>query len=53
MISCAHISTTLSSGLRKTERQLNENKSRVGKGELHPQTSHRTVLDTLASYGSS
>jgi len=26
---------------------------RVGKGESHPQTSHRTVRDTLASYGSS
>ena len=26
---------------------------RVGKGEFHPQTSHRTVLDTLASHGSS
>src|ERR1035437_429499 len=32
---------------------FNPSKSRVGKGELHPQTSHRTVLDTLASYGSS
>jgi len=25
---------------------------RVGKGESHPQASHRTVRETLASYGS-
>jgi len=25
---------------------------RVGKRELHPQASHRTVLDSLPSYGS-
>jgi len=28
-------------------------KSRVGKGEFHPQTSLRTVRDPLESYGSS
>lgn len=28
-------------------------KSRVGKGEFHPQTSHRTVREPLDSYGSS
>jgi len=28
-------------------------KSRVGKGEFHPQTSFRTVRDPLESYGSS
>jgi len=27
--------------------------SRVGKGEFHPQTSHRTVREPLDSYGSS
>jgi hypothetical protein len=27
--------------------------SRVGKGESHPQTSHRTVREPLDSYGSS
>jgi hypothetical protein len=26
---------------------------RVGKGEFHPQTSHRTVREPLDSYGSS
>ncbi len=26
--------------------------SRVGKGEFHPQTSHRTVREPLDSYGS-
>jgi hypothetical protein len=28
-------------------------KDRVGKGEFHSQTSHRTVLDSLPSHGSS
>jgi len=31
---------------------LEENYRRVGKGEFHPQASHRTVRETLASYGS-
>jgi len=29
------------------------NPGRVGKGEFHPQTSHRTVREPLDSYGSS
>jgi len=29
------------------------NSGRVGKGEFHPQTSHRTVREPLDSYGSS
>jgi hypothetical protein len=32
---------------------LRTDSSRVGKGEFHPQTSHRTVLDSLPSHGSS
>ena len=42
--------------MRRTSNKIDttwQTEDRVGKGELHPQTSHGTVLDTLASHGSS
>jgi len=38
--------------MTKSESTTTRQENRVGKGEFHPQTSHRTVREPLDSYGS-